>query len=62
MKFKVGDKVRIVHGEDEEVEEFIGMTGHVVALASSDDDNYSVELDNGDWVEFYEEEMELIDE
>jgi hypothetical protein len=59
MKFKVGDSVEIVRAMDEEAEEFIGKTGIIAHVAVYDDDYYSVELDNGDWIEFFEEEMEL---
>lgn len=60
MKFKVGDKIRVVHAIDKEVEELIGRVGKIRDIAEYDDDYYSVELENGDWIELFEEELEII--
>lgn len=62
MKFKVGDKVRVVKGTLEG--EMDGYTGVFVRYDPHDDSllNYYVWFDNGYKIWFREEELELINE
>jgi len=59
MKFKIGDKVRVVEDVDAEISIFIGALGTVTYVPEYEEDFYEITTEAGEEIEVFEDEIEL---